>query len=100
MTITADGWTAPHLHLCTHTAGFDRALSQFEAAVDALNLPSDLHLGLLNFALHLIGNGHAIKFDCVLAPSRNEATVFAHPSERFLGLMAAVGAGEREGDAP
>lgn len=76
---------------------FDRAASLFLAAVDALDLPTEAKTGLLNFAFHLVNDGLAIKFNCVLAPGTNEATVFAHPSERFLGLMAAVGAGKCEG---
>lgn len=73
---------------------FHDALSQFQSAVEALDCPVEIRLGLLNFASHLISQGKAVKFNCVLTPGTNELTVVAHPSQRLLGLMAAVGAGE------
>lgn len=70
------------------------ALSRFEAAVDAMDCPIEVRTGVFNLATYLLKNGHAIKFNCEMTPGTNKVRVLAYPSERFLGLMAAVGAGE------
>ena len=76
---------------------FPDSLSRFEAAIDALDCPAETRLGLLNYALHLIENGLAVKFNCVPASGARKLVVETQPTERFLGLMAAVGAGESDG---